>query len=661
MVVELISCVKNSETANAKRFRDLLLESEPGLDHADVRVAIASSLYLPARQLDLVVLFEDRRPKTERFRTPGGTRIDSFVVVVEVKHHPADRVRFSAGSVHVRYGGKWTDATDQNDAQKYAFKSYQEARDAFGIRRDASFIYSLIWLAKVSREEASDVPARCMLANEGWQGLLQAASFDDEANRNRRTDRETGEDYVGTFRADPGKGYHTFDTLLDRLLHEIHPTRLDMAKVRMLNQTRFDAEKTQYIQNIGSKGLLMLRGRGGTGKTFTLIQIALHLARQGKRCLILTFNHGLISDISRSLLFYRADHPDIEHFPEITTRYDFIKRMFGSAFGSEAEKNVRNTISSIEARENARLGDLLESEYDGGNRWDIVLVDEGQDWNDSQRDLLYRYFGPENVIVAHGVDQFVSEDRCKWDDDGIAINSRQTLRHSKRLKGAACSLVSEIATRMGVKDWDLQPDPEVYGGRVSVIVEEQPAAAMKKALDLLAMDMGEGTDIRPVNNLVCLPTVKMGRGFNFAALFEREISDRKWDAWRGFDDIDRRIYPERNDQLRAVYYQSCRGMEGWTTVCMGIDSLYARNFDDPPIAFDLFEAERRVEEGLLFDPDEAVSAYSEYARQHALQWLMMALTRAMDHLVIHIADEASPIGEALKTVDRDLEGAIEWF
>jgi superfamily I DNA and RNA helicase len=39
--------------------------------------------------------------------------------------------------------------------------------------------------------------------------------------------------------------------------------------------------------------------------------------------------------------------------------------------------------------------------------WDHVLVDEGQDWPEDERDILYQCFGPHRCIVADGVHQLI--------------------------------------------------------------------------------------------------------------------------------------------------------------------------------------------------------------------------------------------------------------
>ena len=102
---------------------------------------------------------------------------------------------------------------------------------------------------------------------------------------------------------------------------------------------------------------------------------------------------------------------------------------------------------------------------------------KGTDWSEEHRDLIYDVFGPERVIVADGIDQFVNQDRCDWDRGDVPKNRIQPLYTSRRDQG--CDLrhsPNDIAQRsFTTPDWDVKPDQTVTGGRVTVLVE--PTAA----------------------------------------------------------------------------------------------------------------------------------------------------------------------------------------
>jgi hypothetical protein len=158
-----------------------------------------------------------------------------------------------------------------------------------------------------------------------------------------------------------------------------------------------------------------------------------------------------------------------------------------------------------------------------------------------------------------------------------------------------------------------------------------------------------------------LPSAKIAKGVNYSALFDQAIGTSARDSWRGFDEDDRRIYPLRESQLRAVQYHSCRGMEGWTTLCLGLDTFFDFQCRNPRIENSKIETSRREKEGLLFSEDTFQKELAKEARLFAINWLMIPLTRSIDHLVVHLANERSELAQILRAVSTRYPGAIEWI
>jgi hypothetical protein len=651
MTVRIIAGAPNREMGNAELFQKALLDSEPCLKHPDITLDILCSLPLPGRQLDIVVLYQDSRPVDRRLRTSRGAPVHSFVLVLEIKQHSPDLISFKGPTTLVKYNQKWRDATDQCDAQMWALKRYQQTPYEGRQHRQTSYVQRAIWLARAPRKAFADIlpdtSVPVHFAELGWQALIDRFALNGKE--------------VRTLVDQPDhKEYHSLESPRAHLTYPVRPTRLDLRRVDALTQTRFDVDKTAYIQNLGT-GLLVLCGRGGTGKTFALVQIALHLARQGKRTVLLTYKHGLIADLDRALRIIREKDAAADPPPQLMTRYAFIQEVFKQTFGLGAEKRVVEAFSDIGDREDHRLTTLMDRPEVVTCDFDFVLVDECQDWTDAQRDFLYRLFGPEHVVVADGVDQFVGQDRCIWDHSDVPINRRHRLRASRRTKGATCQTVAEIARDLGLSDWDLEPDPKTHGGRFTIMVEPDPVRAVARGLDLLASDQRDGKDIRAVDNLVCMPSEKMAKGINYAGLFDLAVEAAARDSWRGFDQAHRLIYPSGQTQLRAVQYHSCRGMEGWTTLCLGLDGFYEFQSQNARLDVERLEISLRDREGLLYSARHLEEALMSQTHRFAVNWLMIPLTRSIDHLIVHLADEHSELGQMLSRVSQRFPGAIEWL
>lgn len=689
MTVKLLGPSETSESRNAEKLKAALIASEPRLQHEGIRLAIVQQVYAQNREIDCVLVFEDLREPKELFCTSRGIPVKSFVACIEVKQHSPDAVRFHGTHLLVQYGDDWHDATAQADAQVWALKNFQKYAHHGKRRRYETFVQSVIWMPRVPAEtlNAANSNNRTKILGEdlSWNQLMDCCEVNSKQGK-VQTLADTMEDSRD----------HSYDSLVGALTAKVEPTRLDLKRVNALTEKKFDAEKQEYVRDLGGK-LLLFRGRAGTGKTFTLIQMAIHLARQGKSTRIVTYNHGLISDMARAMTIIRDRHKDISPVPKVETRWMLMKELFSSAFGADAVKRtgelydledrealflraLRHPNTFLEenvpccasraggkkchcnSKENKTWADISAYRKNFPAPYDFLLVDEGQDWSTEHRDLIYDIFGRERVIVADGVDQFVNKNRCEWastDDGRSKYQTIVTYKTTRRTKAATCDTIADIAQALEVPDWDVEPDKSVTGGRVTVLVESQPRRAIECALEILREDLANQPKMRPVDALVCLPHTASTPGANFCNLFEMVQEQNRADYWRGYDWETRqnREYPNRQTALRAVLYQSCRGMEGWTTLCMGLDKFYDHVLEKPDIDIEGLRDELKADQGLFFAKSLLEEKIAAEQRAYALNWLMIPLTRSMDHLVIHLSDADSALGRVLQGIDRD---KISW-
>jgi hypothetical protein len=684
MTVVILGPEATSEHPNAESLKAALLASAPELAHPGIRLALVPQVYVKNREIDCVLVFEDSRPAESMFRTSQNAPVKSFVACVEVKNHSSDAVRCHGTHLEVRYRGAWKNATAQAAEQVWALKDFQEFSYNGNAQRGRTYVQSLLWLPRVSPdafEKALPSGRTDIVCGDlSWQRLIDGFEINN-AQGKVQTLVPVGQD----------NKYHSYESFVEALTAKVEPTRLDLRRVNALTQERFDADKQGYIRNLG-RGLLMFRGRAGTGKTFALEQMAIHLARQGKSTRIVTYNHGLISDMARSMRIIRDRHKDIDPVPIVETRWMLMRELFGLAFGDDAVSRAAK-LFDLKEREALYLralgdpqtflqeaiphcgnlivvqehpdkpakqetwGDICEYYRDFSAPYDFLLVDEGQDWSTEHRDLMYDVFGPGQVIVADGVDQFVDRARCDWDRGDIAKNRVVSLWTSRRTKAATCDTINDIARELDVPGWDVEPDQRLTGGRVTVLVEPQPRRALERALSILAEDLATQPKMRPVDALVCLPQTSATPGANYCNLFEAVQKDSGADYWRGYNWGTRqnREYPSRQTALRAVLYESCRGMEGWTTLCMGLDLFYDQVTAKPDI--DVDGLREKLEADLFFDHATLDEKVADAQRIYALNRLMIPLTRSMDHLVIHLADAESALGRVLKDIEHD---KIDW-
>jgi hypothetical protein len=100
------------------------------------------------------------------------------------------------------------------------------------------------------------------------------------------------------------------------------------------------------------------------------------------------------------------------------------------------------------------------------------------------------------------------------------------------------------------------------------------------------------------------------------------------------------------NQHRLLQYESCRGLEAWTTVCLELDQFIKYKY----------ETYVEQETGEL-----VLESFSEKRDKFIYLWSLIPLTRAIDTLVITIKDKQSKVCEALRKVYNENQDFIEWI
>ena len=95
-----------------------------------------------------------------------------------------------------------------------------------------------------------------------------------------------------------------------------------------------------------------------------------------------------------------------------------------------------------------------------------------------------------------------------------------------------------------------------------------------------------------------------------------------------------------------LQYESCRGLEGWTVVCLELDEFMRYKFET-------FE---EVDTGEL-----ALETFEEKRERFVNLWTLIPLTRAIDTLIITIKNPASKIAKVLNEIYLKNPDNIEWI
>lgn len=641
-MIRLLGSMEGSEGGAARTLRQLILESWPWAEaDPQTEIYIIAGVKChgqPVRDLDLVVLgqfsaqasytpflpFFDARSNTPK--KPDAVHVQSFCLVIEVKDSGPENVRFVGAQVEARYGGVWKNVTEQSHKQVYALKNYLQHH-----RIAAPYITNLIWLRNVGNADLPKRPHNILGGNATWDLFLNVIG---QQSPPRFRD---GQWIIDARLSDQPNTLQAVGDLLTRI---IQPTHLDRVKMDRICHA---AVNKGWMDLLGSKHLIF-QGRGGTGKTVILLRLAWKAyEEQNVRVLILTYNKALVADLRR--LFTLMNLPDSlgESAIQIQTIHAFIySALRGLGFDYEEapflekyEEYKERAISYI--KEGAVTPTDIEKLVKGSDdfNWDYIFVDEAQDWPENEQELLRRLFPEKKLVIADGIDQLVRrETACNW-RAGLAAQEVFTikLKSCLRMKAGLARFVTQFASALGLGQWNILPNADAPGGRV-IIIEGDYFADRKLHEQLIQYNTVDGN--HPVDMLLCIPPsliIRDSAGSGVGSLPASILSGWGQEVWDGVSEDIRTSYPTSVKQLRIVQYDSCRGLEGWITINLGLDAFYEhkKSLWRPPA----------VSEPGVFADDPA------QAHLFAARWVMIPMTRAMDTLVIQTDAKPSPIRDAL--------------
>ena len=617
--------------------------------------------------------------RTEKEQKLRNIFINDFCFVIETKSHRVTDIQLDGLTLKVFYNTKAKDVTVQSENQKYSLKKFFEDRLGF-----SPYICNFIWLRNVSWDSI-----KALLDNN--KNIFEKHNFLPNTFSLRflfqlacvqnipwtPIERETGEP----------KGYSVFNCLHSK--QEFDLTRVDKifgifqtAKNGTGELTRKKIEKItktllknqRYADAIG-KRLVIFSGRAGTGKTIKLLSAACDLAvEQGARCLILTYNHALVSDIKRTLAL--AEIPDgIDSYTvNILTLHKFFYELIVGFELDESEvkesrdnkkyilnfiDNYINHLSLLEEYLDLNLigekeiSELMKTRHQQVG-WDYLLIDEAQDWKEIEKKLIYKIFGRERVVVADGVDQLIrSQNKCNWrkglrrDVDFRQTNEKRCLRQKVNL----VSFVNNFSDKLDII-WNLEPKKELIGGKV--IISTKPySQVLHKKLFNQCLDEGNSAyemlflvppslvdrqdDVDEYGNTKKVRKFKKTEEFN-----QMEIN-----IWDGTRTDLRTRYAINLNEHRLLQYESCRGLEGWIVVNLDFDSFIE------------YKMKTFIEEENSYEL--ALESFEEKKRKFVYLWALIPLTRAIDTLVITLRDSDSFIAKVLHDVYEENPDYIEWI
>lgn len=626
MPVAIYGQISGRERNAAEELRRRLIPALRPQDRITIIVG-AKSYEQPTEDIDILLLgqmapgFKAPPEAVPAQASTSNVYLQDFVLMIEVKDHDGSGVKFEGNQVFVRYPTGWNHASQKLETQKYSLKNFVESN--IGLHR-SPWINTALWLRNVQRDEVPRAAAPILTSEVSAVDVFRLVIGQSLA---RTTPGPGGGFTVSSSTPQAVQGIVKFFTKV-RLAGT-----LDRRKLEAICKKIMDDQ--QYHQLIGQQALIF-RGRGGAGKTVRLLSIANQLREeQGARVLLLTYNLALVADIRRLLTFLGNSSEVSSGSIVVRGRDSYLDGLLTVCGYPSPDRN--EPFENLGARKSA-LADLLKEmtteqiqrnedaiknpEYFG---WDYVLVDEGQDWPEVDRDILLKVFGVGRLIIADGIDQFAERvpRRCDW--TSAKPHQIVTLKKSLRLKSNLCRFAESFASEFGIP-WDMQADDKLPGGGIHIIVGKY---TRQMHADIMAHHQ-QGKNL-PIDALFCVT----GAADAVHKDFSRKLQDFGYEVWDGTTRDGRQDFARSTDQHRVVKYESCRGLEGWTVVCLDMASFFSR----------------KLREGRSLPITDLLMDQEELALSHAARWCLIPFTRAIDTLVLQM-DAGSDLWKRLAPIAR---------
>lgn len=524
--------------------------------------------------------------------------IKSFCVTIEIKSHDADGIYRDGQNLFVDYPDGPHNVTLQSNNQNISFRKFLSETLQMNLR--IPFVTNIIWLTGINYNDFRESV-----------GLI---------NSNIVTSDTTIEDIfiaIGRQYSLRNQGFiNAFSSYTKEEIKKIadifcaKSNGIDTMTLRRINILQQNNDFLNCIVN-NRDPIIVLSGHAGTGKTMMLLQSADYLTRNGCKCLFLTYNTALISDLKHTMECMPSSIADIK----MESMHSFIisilykNNLWRNSY--EIENNFSKAVHAL-----LRIKDDIRFNHN----YDYVFVDEAQDWEKPIPEILKHLFKNSQIVIADGIDQFMrSSEHTNWGEP-IIPKLKKCLRQRRNIT----IFTKLFANKMGVY-WNVEPNKDFPGGRVFVY-NTYDAEIHKKLLN----DAKEHGCVEYDMMLLAPKSLTTSGKFDLIDAYHKNnihlydgVDKQKRNQIYGLENAN-------NNEVRVYTYESCRGLEAWTTVCLRFDELFTKEH-----THDYHEIDYSM------------------ARNYMLTlWTLIPLTRAIDTLVL-IVNKNSSVSKILKELSEE--------
>lgn len=350
-------------------------------------------------------------------------------------------------------------------------------------------------------------------------------------------------------------------------------------------------------------------------------------------------------------------------------RVDFLKWV-ADANPNTNDKEIYREIEETDFIELKELKEQIKTAIRKIKWSNTIFVDEGQDCNPYEKLILQHLKGPEKLVVASGgTDQLIrTPEIIDWTKKigGFSISylpiSLGTKTH--RQKGNIVNFTNRFA-ELNNYNLGMKIDEELYNVG-SIIIDTRSYEDGYIPKDITAELLNKGITLgysQYESMLFLLPirgkyVTRISKG-TYIQIDEYDNVTEEEDfigqkvanpvegvnMWSGVGDSKKLSQFPQHDQSRFIYYESCRGLEACSVLCLDIDEFY--KFKKVSKEADRYVTQRNRE---IFETEEDIR------KRFVTIWCTMIFTRAIDTLYIKIKDKNTEFSKTILQAARETPG-----
>lgn len=338
----------------------------------------------------------------------------------------------------------------------------------------------------------------------------------------------------------------------------------------------------------------------------------------------------------------------------ISNRYDLLSFIYEVDIQSN-QKNI--PLSSVKKQ----VQKLKQSA-----NWSTIFIDESQDCEQYEKEILFELRGPENIVVATGGQkQLIRTSGVRlWhlsNGKKIPHNTTNLYGNSYRQKENIIEFVNAIADEYKI---NLKLKSHHSGKGVGKIIldirQDFTPYDFKKINELITY--GTINKCSKYESLMLLISRKYihsktsvsfnidrtdyveetRKSINKSLKDEDKLEKEGIHVWSGVSENKSKLKVPYQNQIRVIPYDSCRGLEAWSVMCLDLDGFIKRK--------------RNSDEAKIHLSDNLFLTEEERRDRYALIWLLMAFTRPMDTLYLDLRNRSCDISKKIVAICSNLDG-----